>query len=515
MITFEPYEYSPLNDLQWTTQDVELKNGDQTVFKLDKVVAPKDWSTTAVTIAASKYFYRGEKRFYHGEKSKERSIWELVQRVTSTITARGVQAGYFDTENGNYFYDKLCNLLLEQKACFNSPVLFNVGLHLYGAKTEPHGWFWKDGPTPCENAYAYPQISACFIQDVQDNMQSIMDLAKTQAMLFKYGSGTGTNFSTLRSYREGLSEGGKPSGPLSFMQIYDKVAGVVSSGGKTRRAASMRILDMDHPDIMEFINCKAEVENLARDLMNKGHASDLVYNSLSYQNANHSVRIPDTFMKALAEDAMWETKSRTGRGEMPKYKASELWDTLAQRAWECGDPGVQFHDTINAWNTCKASGEQTSTNPCGEFSFLDNSSCNLASINLRKFQTKEGTLKTEEFRDACRTLIIAMDILVDLASYPTSEICHNSHCFRPLGLGYTNFGAFLMAAGIPYDSNKGRDVCREITATMLLAAIETSTELAKELGTFEEYEKNKQSVDEVLEKHADYLPEGLQETEII
>ncbi len=851
--------------VEWEHRDAILRNGDDIIFEQKQVEVPKNWSDTALNIAASKYLYKGP--------NPETSIYELVDRVCNTISRWGREANYFSVKNAKIFYNELATLMLNQMACFNSPSLFNIGLHGYGIEASPYGWRWDSSSASvvqCLDPYLYPQVSACFIQSVDDNMPDIMELAKSQAMLFKYGSGTGTNYSSLRSKRETLSGGGQASGPLSFMRISDAVAEVVRSGGKTRRAAIMRILNIDHPDILDFINAKEEVEKLARDLIAQGHDPVSVYSMLPFQNANHTVRISDKFMHILDTRGEWETNCVNSDNTFPAPPAEEIWDLIATRAHQSGDPGVQFDDTINSWNTvcerqyasnpclsrgtrlltskgwvkvedlsptgkktecnifdgikftpgkvwktghkellqlttssgrtldvtpdhkiyttegwkkakdclgvilpisqptrllvrgncylpksimgargkqyqqaskkvmetwgylhgdgtldktrhrlsvyytpkkdkefldsvvlptlsdiagnkgeyyiprkrpdvsmftferkklinwlrvigvssnslpsrvippyifqttqkaqasflcglfgangtvgksmvslistCKQQlqdvqlllqtlgidskiyksreaksfigftnkiwhgsncyvlnissqdsiytfartigfpqqcqtkklrsiinidrkGKSSATQSlvdrvkfiefisaedvydfqvnttsmglangllvhnCSEFMFIDDAACNLSSLNLRKFQKPDGTLDAKSFMAACRLMLIAQDIMVDRASYPTKKICENSHHYRPLGLGYTNFGAFLMSQGIPYDSEEGRRVCSEITSTLQASALDTSAELAKELGAYDDFEEEAGPRNMVLDKH--------------
>ncbi len=497
MLKIEPFfctTNEAIDMVDWEVRDAIIRNGDDIVFEQKNVDVPANWSDTALNIAASKYLYKGS--------NPETSIYELVDRVCHTIAEWGREDNYFSVKNAKIFCNELATLMLKQMACFNSPVLFNVGLSDYGVQGDPYGWRWDSisrSVVQCLDPYLYPQVSACFIQSVSDNMPDIMELAKSQAMLFKYGSGTGTNYSSLRSKRETLSGGGQASGPLSFMRISDAVAEVVRSGGKTRRAAIMRILNIDHPDILDFINAKEKVEKLARDLIVQGHDPISVYSMLPFQNANHTVRISDKFMHLLDTGGEWETNCVNSDNTFPAPPAEEIWDLIATRAHQSGDPGVQFHDTINRWNPiCE---QINSSNPCSEFMFIDDSACNLASINLRKFQKQDGTLDVRAFQKACRLMIIAQDIMVDRASYPTKKICENSHHYRPLGLGYTNFGAFLMSQGIPYDSEEGRRVCSEVTLTMQASALFTSAELAKVLGAFDEFDEETGPMNIVLDKH--------------
>ncbi|MCG8587288.1 MAG: vitamin B12-dependent ribonucleotide reductase, partial [Pirellulales bacterium] len=410
------------------------------------------------------------------------------------------------------FYRELTWLCLHQHGAFNSPVWFNVGLfHQYGVTGSKCNWHWdprtRDVMQP-ENPYEYPQGSACFIQHVEDNMEDIMELARSEAMLFKFGSGTGTDLSTLRSHREKLSGGGRPSGPLSFMRVYDQIAAVVKSGGKTRRAAKMQSLKVWHPDVMEFIECKHKEEQKARVLIEKGgyesNFNGEAYSSIMFQNANLSVRVTDDFMRAVEKDGEWATRwvtDQTTKG--PVYKAREVLNKMAQGAWKCGDPGVQYDTTINRWHTCPNSGRINASNPCSEYMFLDDTACNLASINLMKFRQSDGTFDVDRFTNACRTFFIAQEILVDHASYPTKDIAHNSHLFRPLGLGYSNLGSFIMASGKPYDSPEGYGLCGSMTSLLHGAANLTSAELASAVGPFDRYNENREPMLGVMRMHRD------------
>ena len=468
---------SPYSQVEWERRDAEIKSDTgSAVFKQPDVEVPKSWSGTALNIVASKYFHGALE-----SPDREVSVRQLIGRVAKTIAGWGAKDGYFRSEeDAATFRDELSHLLLTQKASFNSPVWFNCGIE--------------------EN----PQCSACFINSVNDSMESILDLAKTEGMLFKYGSGTGSNLSPLRSSRERLSAGGVASGPVSFMRGYDAFAGVIKSGGKTRRAAKMVILNIDHPDVEEFITSKANEEKKAWALIDAGYDGSIggeAYNSVLFQNANHSVRVTDEFMRAVQEDGIWETRAVTTKETVGKYKARDLLKLISNTAWQCGDPGMQFDTTINNWHTCKASGRINASNPCSEYMFLDDSACNLASLNLMKFVDKEGIFDVEAFRYAVDVMITAMEIIVDNASYPKAEIAENSNKYRPLGLGYANLGSLLMFNGLPYDSDEGRAYAAAVTAIMGGQAYLTSAKIASETGSFPEFEKNRESMLHVIEKH--------------
>ena len=449
----------PFEEVEWELRTASIQNEKgQVIFQQDNVEAPTDWSQTATNIVASKYFH-GKL----GTPERESSVRQLIGRVADTIAQWGVEGGYFrSAEDARNFHDELAHLLVRQKASFNSPVWFNCGLwHKYHRSSPASGWYWDPatgGIKKETEAYRHPQCSACFINSVQDNLDSILTLAKTEGMLFKWGSGTGTNLSPLRSSVEPLSGGGVASGPLSFMKGYDAFAGVIKSGGKTRRAAKMVILNVDHPDILDFIECKAKEERKAWALVDAGYSKAIdgeAYSSIFFQNANNSVRVTDEFMKAVVEDKEWTTR-KVSTGEPAKtYRARELMQKIAEAACQCGDPGMQFHTTINKWHTSKATAPINASNPCSEYMFLDDSACNLSSLNLMKFLTPEGEFDVEAFRQAVDVMITAQEIIVDNASYPTEKIAVNSHDFRPLGLGYANLGALLMASGLPYDSDAG------------------------------------------------------------
>ena len=469
------------DEVQWETRSATIANEKgEVVFEQHDVEVPTGWSQVATNVVVSKYF-----RGVIGTPERERSVKQLIGRVARTIHSWGEKQGYFQTaEAGAIFREELTHLLVHQKAAFNSPVWFNVGI-------EPR-----------------PQSSACFINSVEDTMESILTLARTEGMLFKYGSGTGTNLSTIRSSRELLAGGGTASGPVSFMKGYDAFAGVIKSGGKTRRAAKMVILNVDHPDVVEFINCKVEEERKAWTLIEGGYDPSFngpAYSSIFFQNSNNSVRVTDDFMAAVEQDREWNTIAVTTGQIMDTYRARELMRMMAEAAWSCGDPGLQYDSTVNRWHTCSASARINASNPCSEYMFLDNTSCNLASINLMRFLDDRGEFQVEAYRQAIRTLITAMEIIVDNASYPTEAITQNSRNFRPLGLGYANLGALLMASGLPYDSDAGRDVAAALTAVMTGDAYAQSARIAQRKGPFNGYPTNRDSMLQVMDQHRSYV----------
>jgi ribonucleoside-diphosphate reductase alpha chain len=514
----------PFDEIEWEVRTASIQNEKgETIFEQRNVEVPKDWSMTATNIVASKYFHGKP-----GTPERETSVRQLVSRVADTIAEWGIEGGYFQTEaDGEAFHDELAHLLIRQKAAFNSPVWFNCGLwHKYQRSSRGNGWYWdapSGGVKKESEAYRHPQVSACFINSVQDNLDSILTLAKTEGMLFKWGSGTGTNLSPLRSSVETLSGGGVASGPLSFMKGYDAFAGVIKSGGKTRRAAKMVILNADHPDIVEFIECKAKEERKAWTLVDAGYDPSIdgeAYSSIFFQNANNSVRATDDFMESVVEDKDWVTRKITSGEPIASYRARDLMRKIAESAWQCGDPGMQFDTTVNKWHTSKTTGRINASNPCSEYMFLDDSACNLASLNLMKFVTPDLKFDLEAFRHAVEVVIAAQEILVDNASYPTEKIAENSHNFRPLGLGYANLGALLMANGLPYDSEGGRDFAAAITALMHGQAYLTSSRIAGEVGPCEGYADNRDSFLEVISMHRNALknisprnvPEEMMET---
>jgi ribonucleoside-diphosphate reductase alpha chain len=496
---FSEANIRPFEQTEWERRTAEITDDSGTViFKQENVEVPKNWSALATKIAVSKYFY-GD--IAHGtdphKGGRESSVRELIHRVTRTITDWGIADGYFaDSEVAEIFYDELTWLCLNQHGAFNSPVWFNVGLyHQYGVgKGAGAGnYFYNRTTGKAERSptqYEYPQGSACFIQNVDDTMEDIMRLAMSEAMLFKYGSGTGTDLSTLRSTREKLSGGGKPSGPLSFLKVYDQVANVVKSGGKTRRAAKMNTLKDWHPDIEEFIDAKQKEEKKAWALIEQGYDGSYngdAYGSVMYQNENLSVRVSDEFMEAALEGKEWWTRRVTDGKPCEKKDAETLLRKISEGTHICGDPGMQFDTTIHKWHTCKGTGRQNSTNPCSEYLFLDNTACNLASLNLMKFKTPDGEFDVERFKTAVRIFITAQEIVVDNASYPIKEIAENSHIFRTLGLGYANLGSLIMSYGYGYDSIEGRALCGAVTSIMTGEAYEQSARMAEALGPFPGY----------------------------
>ncbi len=434
-----------------------------------------------------------------------RPAWLSLFTAWWTALPTGALSGkYFKTkEDGENFRLELAHLMLTQKACFNSPVWFNVGVR----ESRGYGFYFDEATQVTKKLYPgenHPQCSACFINSVGDTLESILDLAKTEGMLFKWGSGTGTNLSAIREEDAHLWGGGRASGPLSFMKGFDAFAGVIKSGGKTRRAAKMVILNSDHPDIEQFIWCKAKEEKKAHTLIDAGYDSTLdgeAYSSVFFQNANNSVRASDEFMQAAVDDLDWWTRSVVNGQPVRRYKARELMRQIAEATHQCGDPGMQFDTTVNRWHTSKATARINASNPCSEYMFLDDSACNLASLNLMKFVGPDGTFDVEGFRHAVDTVIVAQEILVDNASYPTEKIAKNSHDFRPLGLGYANLGAMLMSLGLPYDGDNGRDFAAAITAIMCGQAYLTSARVAEAVGPCPGYPDNEESFLEVIRMH--------------
>ena len=499
---------SPYDEIEWELRTASIGNEKgKTIFEQRNVEVPKSWSQTATNIVASKYFH-GKL----GTPERESSVRQLVSRVVDTIADWGIAQGYFATiADGENFRDDLAHIMLHQKASFNSPVWFNCGVDRCEPDAKINNWHWSETGQKVvleQTGYRNPQCSACFINSVQDSLDSILTLAKTEGMLFKWGSGSGSNLSSLRSADETLSGGGKASGPISFMKGFDAFAGVIKSGGKTRRAAKMVILNIDHPDIVDFIECKAKEERKAWKLVEAGYDPSLdgeAYSSIFFQNANNSVRVTDEFMRAVEEDREWQTREVTSGKPASTYRARDLMRKIGEAAHQCGDPGMQYDTTINRWHTSKNSGRINASNPCSEYMFLDDTACNLASLNLMKFLTPGGQFDAESFRHAVDTVILAQEIVVDNASYPTERIAINSHNYRPLGLGYANLGALLMATGLPYDSDAGRDFAATITALMHGQAYLTSARIASGTGAFPHYDRNREPMLEVIAMHRESL----------
>jgi ribonucleoside-diphosphate reductase alpha chain len=467
----------PADELAWEYRSASISGEDgKSVFEQKNIEIPKSWSMLATNVVASKYF-----RGTPGTPERESSVRKLVARVVDTITRWGVQGGYFAADaDKQAFHAELTHLLLRQKAAFNSPVWFNVGV-------EEH-----------------PQCSACFINSVDDSMESILGLCRTEGMLFKYGSGTGSNLSSIRSSRELLAGGGTASGPVSFMKGFDAFAGVIKSGGKTRRAAKMVILNADHPDVLDFVRCKATEEKKAWALIDAGYDGSFngeAYGSIFFQNSNNSVRVTDDFMKAVVEDKPWSTHAVRDGAVLDTMKARELFREIADAAWLCGDPGMQFDTTVNTWHTCPNTARINASNPCSEYMFLDDSACNLASLNLMHFRTIDGDFDVPAFKHAVDVVLMAQEILVDFSKYPTQRIAENSFAYRPLGLGYANLGALLMASGLPYDSDEGRQFAAAITSLMHGQANLQSARMAEKMGPFAGYQKNAEPMLGVMRRH--------------
>ncbi len=488
----------PFDEINWETRTALISNEKgEVIFQQDNVEVPDFWSLTATNVVVSKYFH-GQL----GTPDREFSVKQLVDRVARTFTKWGIKGGYFASdEDASAFFDELTYLLVNQYVSFNSPVWFNVGIE------------------------DRPQCSACFINSVKDTMESILELAKTEGMLFKWGSGTGTNFSTLRSSKERLSGGGTASGPVSFLRGFDSFAGVIKSGGKTRRAAKMVILNAEHPDILDFIRSKSEEEKKAWALIDAGYDPGFnvpggAYDSVQFQNANHSVRVTDEFMRSVLEDKEWRTKNVRDGKPAESYRARDLMREVAEAAWVSGDPGMQFHSTVNGWHTCSGTAPINASNPCSEYMFLDDSACNLASLNLMKYRREDGSFDIDSFLHSVDLTITAQEIIVGNASYPTKSIEKNSHAFRPLGIGYANLGALLMSLGVPYDSDEGRAYAGTITAMMTGEGYKQSALIAKTIGTFDGYQPNREPMLGVIRKHrahvdkinADIIPGELVES---
>lgn len=514
----------PFDEIEWETRTARIKNAEgEAIFEQSGVEVPKNWSRLATNVVASKYFYgdldhAGQDPAQGG---REHSLKQLIHRVTRTIADWGIDQHYFLTkEDGDRFCDELTWLCVNQHAAFNSPVWFNVGLnHQYGIKDTGgktiYGWNSKQERVLSVDPYSHPQASACFIIHVEDSIDDIWKLMSESARLFKFGSGVGADWSTLRSSKERLSGGGTPSGPVSFMRVQDATGGTIKSGGKTRRAAIMQTLKCWHPNIEDFVLAKQEEERKAWALIEQGYDGSFngpAYGSVAFQNVNQSMRVTDEFMQSAIDGTPYGLRAVTSGSVVEKTSAEDLLKRVSEGTHVCGDPGLQYEDTIQRWHTCKNSGAINSSNPCSEYMFLDNSACNLASINLRKFQLPNGTLDVERFKAATRLLITAMEILVDNSGYPSEKIARNSHLYRPLGLGFSNLGALLMSMGLPYDSDEGRTVAAAIMAIEHCEAYARSAEIAanKWIGPFADYTRNREPFIEVMKMHRDAV-EDIQE----
>ncbi len=521
---FTSDEKNPYDSFEWETGGINITNDDgKFQFRQDGAEFPKQWSPLARKITGSKYFFGKQE-----SPKREYSARQLIGRVSDTFREWAIKQNYFGSEKeANIFRDEIAYISLDQRMAFNSPVWFNVGTHhlIKGSKEKKEAYRIDENGkavlVPLGKEREYPQTSACFIQGVEDTMEGIMELAKREALLFKYGSGTGTNLSSLRSSYEDLSSGGRPSGPLAYWAFYDKVAAIVKSGGVTRRAAKMDILNVDHPNILEFIHSKQREEEKIRILVAAGIPWQEAQDSVNYQNTNISVRATNAFMNAVESNAEWQTipvHSKHMADLMPKYSARMLLEEIAKATHACGDPGFQFDDTINEWHTCPNSSRIRASNPCSEYMHVDDSSCNLASLNLMKFLRDDGTFDTESFSSVVRTTAIAQDLEFDNSSFPTKKIAQNSHDYRPLGMGYANLGSLVMSLRLSYDSDEACAVAASITSLLTGKVYETSTEMAEKLGTFKEYEKNKEPMLKVMRKHQaalkninrSKLPKGLE-----
>jgi len=505
----DPFKFNMFGTpINWISEDVAVTDDrGKLVFTQSNVRKPEFWSSLALKVVASKYFWGDQSK---GER--EDSIEKIIGRVSRFLSRQAVKQKYFGQEEANSLGEEVASICLNQMAVFNSPVWFNVGVQEYNPNAGGVSAYVWDSATDsiikAQKTLDRPQCSACFIQSMKDTMDSIMEVQVSEANLFKAGSGTGTNRSPLRSSREKLTGGGKSSGPLSFMRGYDSYAGAIKSGGKTRRAAKMEILNVDHPDVIEFIEAKQKEEKKAWALIEQGYSGGLngeAYGSVAFQNCNMSVRVPDEFMESVKTDGEWQTKFVTNKKVSETFKSREILRKIAEGTHICGDPGMQFDTIINKYHTCKSSGRINASNPCSEYMFLDDSACNLASINLMKFLNAEGKFDSESFKKVVDRFITSMEILVDGSSYPTEKIAQNSHDFRPLGLGYANLGALLMSFGLPYDSDEGRAVSAAITALMCGQAYKASAKIASIVGPFPRYQENRDSMLEVIKMHRDHV----------
>lgn len=501
----DPFQFdmqgSPIN---WTTQEVCITDDtSKVIFTQPNVEHPEFWSDLAIRVTASKYFWGNQEK-----NERENSVKQLITRVTEFFKRQALAQKYFNEQEAQILRDELTYITLNQLASFNSPVWFNAGISLYDKEAGGVSQFIFDTTQNkvilSDKQMDKPQCSACFIQKVEDDMESIMELQKSEANLFKCGSGTGSNRSALRSSKERLTGGGWASGPVSFMKGYDAYAGIIKSGGKTRRAAKMEILNIDHPDIMKFILVKQNEEKKAWALIEQGYGGGLngeAYGSVAFQNCNLSVRASDAFMQATKDNGDWQTKFVKTKEICETLKAKEIMKKIAEGTHLCGDPGMQFDDTINKWHTCKTTDRINASNPCSEFVFIDDSACNLASVNLLKLRNPDSTYDVEKFKEVIRTIVIAMDLAIDGSSYPTKAITQNTHDFRPLGLGYANLGALLMSFGLPYDSDEGRALASTLTAILTGQAYKTSAELAAIAGPFPRFQENREPMLEVMKMH--------------
>jgi len=505
----DPFRYNMYGEqIKWVSEDVAVTDDvGKVVFTQKGVAKPDFWSTLALKVVASKYFWGDQAK---GER--EDSIEKIIGRVSRFMSRQAIKQKYFSQEQADSLRDEVASICLHQLAVFNSPVWFNVGIQEYNSDAGGVSAFvWDSNLNKVVHALKTmdrPQCSACFIQSMEDTMESIMAVQVAEANLFKAGSGTGTNRSALRGCKEKLTGGGRSSGPMSFLKGYDAYAGAIKSGGKTRRAAKMEILNVDHPDIIDFIEAKQREEKKAWALIEQGYSGGMngeAYASVAFQNCNMSVRATDAFMEAVKSDGEWQTKFVTTKGVSETFKAKDILRRIAQGTHLCGDPGMQFDSIINKYHTSKVSGRINASNPCSEYMFLDDSACNLASINLMKFLNADGKFDIESFKKVVDRFITSMELLVDGSSYPTEMIAQNSHDFRPLGLGYANLGALLMSFGLPYDSDEGRAVAAAITALMCGQAYKASAKLASIVGSFPRYAENRDSMLEVIKMHRDHV----------
>ncbi len=508
-------DVSPFDMFEYDYRTSVIKNpSGEVVFQMDDVEVPKQWSQIATDIIAQKYFRKAGVPQPDGSKGRETSSKQVAHRMAHCWRVWGERYGYFATEkDAQVFYDELVYSILNQACVPNSPQWFNTGLfEVYGISGKPQGHYYVDSNDgklkKSTSAYERPQPHACFILSVDDDLVNeggIMDLWVREARIFKYGSGVGTNFSSIRGEGEKLSGGGTSSGLMSFLKIGDRAAGAIKSGGTTRRAAKMVCLDLDHPEIVEFVNWKVKEEDKVAALIAAGYASDYegeAYRTVSGQNSNNSVRIPNSFFKALDENGNWDLKARSDGHTMKSVKAKELWDQINYAAWRCADPGTQYDTTINEWHTCPEGGPIRASNPCSEYMFLDNTACNLASVNLRKFFDESScTFDVAGFESTCRLWTVVLEISVLMAQFPSKEVAQLSYDYRTLGLGYANLGSMLMVSGIPYDSDQARGIAGAVTAIMTGIAYKTSAEMAAFLGTFSKYKENKSHMLRVMHNH--------------